>query len=317
MKAVMYHYVRSASYDLPYFTYLDVDNFKRQLDFFSQEFGFVRQEDFASWIQQPHAIERPDGVILTFDDGFRDHVDTVQPILKELNLWGIFYIPTHMLSTGEILDVHKIHLLLGKLGPERCLELLNASSAIEMFPDIVVEDFRLKTYSRQTTSSEQTKTFKRMLNYFVDYQWRRQLLDRLEISAFEIAGYQAPDVSDVYITTEELRALSDDGHIIGSHSVSHRLMSKLSAEAQAQEIYESQQFLEAICGREVATYCHPYGGFHSFNDDTERILSAAGFRYSFNVEARDIDVEDLVGRPQALPRYDCNLFPYGQATVTA
>ena len=32
---------------------------------------------------------------------------------------------------------------------------------------------------------------------------------------------------------------------------------------------------------------------------------------SFNVEARDINTDDLLSRPQSLPRFDCNQFPFG------
>ena len=34
MKAVMYHYIRPGVKDLPYFRYLALDDFRRQLDYF-------------------------------------------------------------------------------------------------------------------------------------------------------------------------------------------------------------------------------------------------------------------------------------------
>ena len=35
--------------------------------------------------------------------------------------------------------------------------------------------------------------------------------------------------------------------------------------------------------------------------------------FSFNVEPRDISLDDLKNRKQALPRYDCNQFLYGKS----
>jgi hypothetical protein len=37
--------------------------------------------------------------------------------------------------------------------------------------------------------------------------------------------------------------------------------------------------------------------------------------FAFNVEPRDISAGDLSRRPQALPRYDCNQFPHGDARL--
>jgi peptidoglycan/xylan/chitin deacetylase (PgdA/CDA1 family) len=118
-----------------------------------------------------------------------------------------------------------------------------------------------------------------------------------------------------YMTADSILCLHREGHIIGSHSVSHRVMSKLSAEVQSQEIRESVMTLATITGAKPITFCYPYGGFHSFTDETEELLREAGIRFSFNVEQRDIQPFDLINRPHALPRYDCNQFPFGEVTV--
>ena len=60
------------------------------------------------------------------------------------------------------------------------------------------------------------------------------------------------------------------------------------------------------------TFCFPYGGFHSFNDDTIEILETENVHFSFNVEHRDIVENDLKDKKQYLPRYDCNQFLFGQ-----
>ena len=102
--------------------------------------------------------------------------------------------------------------------------------------------------------------------------------------------------------------------IVGSHSVSHPVLSKLSPAEQQIEIEESLSFLEEVTGGlTVRTFCYPYGGFHSFTDHTEALLDRAGCLFTFNVESRDITSDDIKERPQALPRYDCNQFPFGTA----
>ena len=107
--------------------------------------------------------------------------------------------------------------------------------------------------------------------------------------------------------------MHDEGMIIGSHTVNHPVMSRLNKEDQENQIINSFDYLkETIESFHHKTFCYPYGGFHSFTKKTEEILFNQECLYSFNVEQRDIEESDLKNRPQALPRYDCNQFKYGQ-----
>ena len=104
------------------------------------------------------------------------------------------------------------------------------------------------------------------------------------------------------------------GNLIGSHTVSHPVMSKLNELEQQAEINDSLGFLRSNINGDVKTYSHPYGGFHSFDKTTVETLCTSGVAFSFNVESRDICDDDLVSSIQFLPRYDCNEFPFGKAS---
>ena len=78
--------------------------------------------------------------------------------------------------------------------------------------------------------------------------------------------------------------MSDNGMVIGSHTLNHPVMSKLSFNEQDKQISESFKYLQDLNIENDKTYCHPYGGFHSFNDDTIYILEKENVKYSFNVE---------------------------------
>jgi hypothetical protein len=96
--------------------------------------------------------------------------------------------------------------------------------------------------------------------------------------------------------------------------VSHPVMSKLSKMEQNAEINDSFNYLSANIKLDVKTYCHPYGGFHSFNEETVKALDNSGVEFSFNVESREICDNDLASSIQFLPRFDCNEFPFGKAS---
>ena len=121
MKALMYHYVRPERADLPYFRYLHVEDFAAQLDWIEANFGFVSRPDFERTLATGQPAE---GAVLTFDDGFADHFDHVFPELARRGLWGVFYVPTGVYDRAELLDVHRIHLLIGRHGGVAVLDHL-------------------------------------------------------------------------------------------------------------------------------------------------------------------------------------------------
>lgn len=303
----MYHDVRPTPEGFPFFQYLHREDFGRQLDHFLATDRFVSREEFLGALAGDSPAS--DGVILTFDDGFADHYRHALPELQARGLWGIFYVCTAPYETGRVLDVHRIHLLLGAHGGVRVLDELETLLEPRMLSHEHVREFTTATYSTQTNDAATTRV-KRILNYFVSYEFREFLLDEL---MRRLLGDETLLARELYMSSEELRAMRDSGMLVGSHSVTHPVFSKLPVDAQGREIRDSFSVLESMIGSgQPRTFCYPYGGFHSFTADTERLLTEAGCRFAFNVEPRDIAATDLGNRPQALPRFDCNQFPFGR-----
>lgn len=308
MKALMYHYVREYNPQMPFFRFLDVKNFEKQLDYFNSEYGFVSKDEWIQALNNKSLGDAKGKIILTFDDAMSCHYDYVFQVLKKRDLWGIFYVPTQPYQNNKILDVHRIHLLCGTFDGIKLITSLRELLDEDMIPDKKIKEFREQTYTCQK-NYEGVSEFKRILNYFISYKYRENLIDTI---AAEL-GYEF-DVSDFYVSVEKLKEMQISGNIIGSHSVSHPVMSKLSNIEQANEINDSFSFLNDFSKRGIKTYCHPYGGFHSFNDDTLAALNSNDVDFSFNVEPRDICNNDFLSSIQFLPRYDCNLFPFGKAS---
>jgi len=303
----MYHYIRPNDPELPYFRHLHIDDFKRQLDYFAENFRFISKDEFLELLYNPTELPN-DGIILTFDDAFKDHYRYVLPELRKRNIWGIFYIPTAPYQTGKLLDVHRIHMLIGKWGGKKIFDFLTNIISESMLSHAHVVEFRTQTYKGQT-NDEYTNHVKRILNYYISYEYRKKVIDILMKQFFP---EEDELVQQFYLTKEQIWRMSKCGMIIGSHTVNHPCMSKLGIQEQESEIVNSFNLLESIVGNlEVKTFCYPYGGFHSFTKDTEFLLAKHGCEFAFNVEPRDIDHKDFLQKKLALPRYDCNMFPYG------
>ena len=308
MKAIMYHYVREFDPAYPNFRFLDIKNFRLQLDFFEKEFGFVTKEEWSLFTLTGSMPSESGKVVLTFDDAMRCHFDFVFRELCSRGLWGIFYVPTLPYMQTKVLDVHRIHLLCGVFDGVDLFHECAALISEEMIVDSKRKEFRDETYVNQH-NNEGINDFKRLLNYFISYEFRESVIDEIcKIFKFEI------DTSEFYVTEKELVQMNQAGMIIGSHSNTHPLMSKLRIEEQQNEISDSFSKLAAIGVLNERTYCHPYGGFISFNTDTVKLLNENGVSYSFNVEPREIIGSDFIDSKQHLPRFDCNLFDFGKVS---
>lgn len=298
----MYHYVRIPDIRIPYFKFLHFKNFKKQLDYFQSNYQIL----------DPLVISKSvsaDGIVLTFDDGLKDHFDYVMPELIKRNLKAIFYISTGVYQKNKLLDVHRLHMLLGKYGGTFIYKRLKSLITDEMLVDAHVEEFKKLTYLTQE-NDDFTTIVKRIVNYFMNYMYREDVMDQLMSDLFDDEEKLS---ASFYLSKNEIRDMHNQGMLIGSHTVNHKVMSKLSSEEQEFEIEKSFSFLETITkGLKCKTFCYPYGGFHTFTNETEKILEKHHSSFAFNVEPRDIETVDLAERRQALPRYDCNLFPHGK-----
>jgi len=54
-------------------------------------------------------------LLLTFDDGYKDHFEYVFPILDELGIQGSFFPPAKAIMEHKMLDVNKIYFVLASV----------------------------------------------------------------------------------------------------------------------------------------------------------------------------------------------------------
>jgi peptidoglycan/xylan/chitin deacetylase (PgdA/CDA1 family) len=295
MKSIMYHYIRNKNKLFPYYDILEKKDYIKQIKKFSKT-GLINSYE--------ELFLDNDKYLPTFDDGIKDHIYAAE-ILRKYNAVGLFFIPTSPLKNNEILDVHKTHLIVGKIkGLEALNELekyLNKNKIKNYYNQ--KEKVKYGTAYKENNDELYKNEFKKIMNYYGNLKLKHKILDYL-LKKFEI--YAKP--KDYYLNKKEIRYLSSLGMIIGSHSESHTLLSRLSFKKQFEEIKNSKIFLEKIINKNIDTFCYPYGGKISYNKDTLKILKKLKFKLAYSVEYRDINFKDIKNNPYELPRYDCNLF---------
>ena len=104
---------------------------------------------------------------------------------------------------------------------------------------------------------------------------------------------------DGYMSAEEINKISNDGVEIGSHTVSHPDMSKVTTARAEMEARESKRILGEITERPIISLCYPSG---KYNSETEKIIKDYGYSYAVTTNSGITSFTN----PFALNRYRLN-----------
>lgn len=113
----------------------------------------------------------------------------------------------------------------------------------------------------------------------------RSKLENVEIDEKKVPEEVARDLFDG-MNAEQLVACSQNPLItIGSHAVSHPLLTKCTTVELAYELAESKRFLEEITGREVKLFAYPTG---DYNRLVAEAVQSAGYTAGFAVDSHKV-----------------------------
>ncbi len=300
MKSIMYHYVLRLNKNLKYLNYLREDNFVKQIDYFKKNFEFF---DCNQFFYMTKPIKN--SLFLTFDDGLKCHYK-VHKILNKKGINGIFYIPTQILEKSKILNVHKIHLILAHHGPKKSFEILNKFLERKMINEKDKQKFKSKIYQNQKDTILFSQ-FKKILNYYIKISYQDEIINKIFNYFF---GDEKKFFEEFYLNEKQITEMKNNGMVIGSHSHSHKILTKLKKSQIKKELTRSTNIIKSFS--KDLTFCYPYGGKKSYNNYTLHLLKTLKVKFALSVESRDIDLRDFKRNLLKLPRYDCNQFKFGK-----
>ena len=123
---VMYHYVRPiAGSEYPGIKGLEIEKFKKQLDFFEENYSIISTEQLIETVLKNKNLPH-NACWLTFDDGYKDHFQYVMPELLKRKITGAFFPPKIAITESKMLDVNSLHHILScSKSSEKLLQDLN------------------------------------------------------------------------------------------------------------------------------------------------------------------------------------------------
>ena len=270
---VAYHYVRPLRKSrFPEIKGCDLETFAEQIESIAQSHQLISIDEVVESLDEG-AVLPERAVLLTFDDGFRDHYDYVLPILHERGIRGCFYPPAAAVEDNVLLDVHKAHFLLAS-GVEVGLICDDIDSYVT--ERSLGDPAQFKTAFRWPSPRDSAEVIyvKRMLQRGLPTEHRRDLASQL-FSRY-VSSDETAFAEELYCTPSQLSLMSSLGHHIGSHGHGHHWLSTLDDDAQRNDLSRSIEFLGRITAPGTPrTMCYPYGDHDENARANARILGFA------------------------------------------
>jgi len=216
---VMYHYVRDTEKTpFPAIKALAISEFEAQLDFLASAYRIVDFPTFEEIVRKGSTPKSPIA-LLTFDDGCRDHFETVFPILQRRKITGTFFIPDGALTDQPpLLNVHKIHFLLASLGAEKFEDAVRSALAMLSHEVTLEKKDRQGIYRYDLQGDFDVK---KLLNYELPFATADTLLETLFRKHL---GDSSSFARELYLTSSMVREMAASGMTFGGHTASHRVL---------------------------------------------------------------------------------------------
>lgn len=252
------------------------------LDGLERKYKIISPTDYLERLKR--GCSDKDCIFLSFDGGLKSQVEIAYPILKERGLTAFWFPYTNVLQ-GEIAPIEIYHHF-----KFFCYKDVNVfyEEFLESFANYVGKDRaeRILEEAKKSLQYEWGSFYTindKMHKYLRDEILSPDEMDRLMTELMQRHNYCSKKFYDqLWLNKEDIKMLSDEGHIIGSHSHTHPFgLAKLPAKQQFYEYSESKKVLESLLNKTIQCVTYPA---NSYSEVTIDEVKRAGFLYGFTAK---------------------------------
>lgn len=265
--------------------------FRDQLRFLKDRYNVISPREFLLWCERKHQLPRR-SVLLTCDDGLRNTLTDMLPVLQEFQISCLFFVTGASLSDAPAMLWYE----------ELYLMLLGAPESFRLnLPEIEIRASAAPWKGKR----ELWWKLVRGLSRFSSSR-RRQILAEIRTAlgipeTWDRECRQNPPLARRFmtLTLTELQRMIAAGMFIGAHTSAHPVLSETSLELATEEICDCRDDLERALGQEIWALAYPFGDASSVTARELRIARDAGFKCAFANAGGSITSESNL---YALPR---------------
>lgn len=213
--------------------------------------------------------------VVTFDDGYRDVYRYAYPLLKQMGVPAIVYLPTAFIGTNRRFNHDRLFHLVRHAKQRRLKPYFTTlpAPAVELLDPVLSE----------------RKTLSAALDDFIGEYPSGVLVEVIEALEEELGGGPElmPAQGDI-MDWDEVRRMARDGFEFGAHTLGHTVLTMEPPGVVEREILESKLAIEREVGITVRDFAYCNGWY---SDEIIQTLVKHGFRSGVTTE----DVPNRIG----------------------
>lgn len=298
-------------YPLVYRNAVDAERFEQQMRYLRQHYHPLNGTDLRTVLEGASPPDR--AVVVTFDDGLINNKTVALPILNQLQIPAVFFLPTGFVDAASEghLRRHWTEGLIAQLSHQTAEKKFNADFLHDHLPTLNQD---LNTLSAPTAILhvvDHLKSLSRSQRNDRLVALRTELGDPPPASAFpaDPAGHSVLAT----MTWDHARTVADSNVTLGGHTVNHESLSRLADSDAATEIEDSLNAIADRTGQSADLFSYPYGTERDFRDAHLEMLADVGCRGAFTqiVGFNDASTDPLaLRRVDVSPNYNLGMFAY-------
>ncbi len=235
------------------------DRFRMQMEHVAKHYRVLPLEDL--WRRSRDGSLPPRSVAVTFDDGYADNHDFALPILQRLGLPATVFLVTGCIGTG-VIPWH-----------DRVLAAFERTTRTEAVLPGSPEPVRWDGLAARRAAAFRVLVALKPM----DEADRLAGVARVEAALDAAAPANGAD-GPLMLGWDQVRAMHRGGFAIGSHTVTHPILSRQTTERVQDEVTRSKRAIEEAIGEPVTLFAYPNGRPEDYNQETIDLVRRAGYR---------------------------------------
>jgi peptidoglycan/xylan/chitin deacetylase (PgdA/CDA1 family) len=233
--------------------------FAEQLEYLTKRYAIVPLSELAESIGRPGGAS-PRLAAITIDDGYRDAYQIAYPLLRRYRAPATLFTPADFIDRRVWIWTDKARFLAGQAVPQQFSLNLGGSALRVEFKGAA---------SRRDASERINARLKQLPE-----EIKEEAIERLA-RALGVDVPERPPEEFGPISWDEAREMQANGIEIGSHTMTHPILTKVGDEQLRRELRESRSRLEEALKRRVDLFCYPNG---DYDQRVSREVARAGYR---------------------------------------
>ncbi len=248
---------------------VSAEMFDRQVRWLKNHYSVISLSELVDAIRGEKPLP-PYAAAITFDDGFLNNYSVALPILMKHNVPATMFLTTGYIGGNG-----------AKLWTERVDSIIYSST----LPRLKVQmngqpvEFDVSSQKAREQASDRIRSYLKSQN---PEEREKQIIALERQIEHERDFIDEMEERYKFMSWEDAKVLAESGMELGSHTVSHAILSTLATDKLKEELRDSKITIEEKLQRECPLFSYPNGTTRDFTQRDQDMLKKLGYRAAFS-----------------------------------